>query len=185
MREYVLTEQLYQSSLKTPGEKRPISKDILEQGIAEGVIMGLFGLGELNDDKPNCRYFKEPASVALSGNEAIINEGLCREQREKEISEPEPSPYPQPDPETQPTDEKEIGDKEIGHQIKTKDMIQLKFRVPKGKVSGIMGVMNLLQNKYETLEIEIIAKDGEISEQDYEDKIEEAFRQLGIELDDK
>ncbi|VUT25912.1 MAG: hypothetical protein MASP_01226 [Candidatus Methanolliviera sp. GoM_asphalt] len=35
--------------------------------------------------------------------------------------------------------------------------------------------------KASTLEIELTAKGGEISEQDYEDKIEEALRQLGIE----
>jgi rubrerythrin len=38
-----------------------------------------------------------------------------------------------------------------------------------------MGIMNLLQSKFENLEIEILAEDGEISEQDYEDKIKEAL----------
>ncbi|MDI6791675.1 MAG: hypothetical protein QME81_02235 [bacterium] len=56
--------------------------------------------------------------------------------------------------------------------------------MPKGKVASIMGVINLLQSKFETLKIELIARDGTISEQDYEDKIEEAFRQLGIELNE-
>jgi len=32
------------------------------------------------------------------------------------------------------------------------------------------------------MEIELVAMDGAISKQDYEDKIEEAFRQLRIEL---
>lgn len=68
--------------------------------------------------------------------------------------------------------------------IRTKDKIQLKFKVPKGKIANIMGVMNLLQSKFESLEIELIANEGTISEQDYEDKIREAFRQLGIELDE-
>jgi len=60
--------------------------------------------------------------------------------------------------------------------------VQLRFQVPKGKVTNIMGVMNLLQSKFDTLEIEVVAKDGGISKQDYEDKIEETFMQLGIEL---
>ena len=47
-----------------------------------------------------------------------------------------------------------------------------------------MGIMNLLQSKFENLEIEIMATDGSISDQDYEDKIMEAFRQLGIFPDD-
>jgi hypothetical protein len=46
-----------------------------------------------------------------------------------------------------------------------------------------MGVMNLLQSKFETLGVELTARDGEISEQDYEDKIEEAFRQMEIKLE--
>jgi hypothetical protein len=69
--------------------------------------------------------------------------------------------------------------------IPGKSKVQLRFQVPKGKVSQIMGVMNLLQSKFRYLEIEIVATDGEISEQDYEDKIKESFRQLGIEVDDR
>lgn len=48
-----------------------------------------------------------------------------------------------------------------------------------------MGVMNLLQSKFDNLEIEVIASDGEISEQDYEGKIKEAFRQLGVDIDER
>ena len=48
---------------------------------------------------------------------------------------------------------------------------------------GNMGVMNLLQSKFAILEMELTAQEGAISDQDYEDKIEEAFRQLWIDLD--
>lgn len=175
--EYVSTEQLYQSSLKTPGETRPINKSVFEQGIAEGVRMGLFGLGEMKDDKPVLRYFKEGASIAFSGNEVLISEALCREQRKKEESYiPESKPYPQPEPELPPSVGEEIS-------VRNRDEIKIKFRVPKGKVANIMGVMNLLQSKFETLGVELTARDGAISEQDYEDKIKEAFRQMGIRLE--
>ena len=60
--------------------------------------------------------------------------------------------------------------------------IHLKFKVPKGKIANIMGVMNLLQMKFNSLELELTAKEGSISQQDFEDKIEEAFRQLGIKI---
>jgi hypothetical protein len=66
-----------------------------------------------------------------------------------------------------------------------KPKVQMKFNVPKGKVSSIMGVMNLLQSKFDNLEIEITATDGSISDQDYEDKIKETFRQMGIEVEEK
>ncbi len=176
-REYVLTEQMYQSSLKTPGETRIVDKSAIEQGIAEGVRVGLFGLGEMKDNIPICLYFKEQPSIALSGNEVLINEALCREQKEK-VSTPE---HRYPEPVIQKGGEK-VGQPEPIYQPKSKKEIQLRFRVPKGKVSSIMGIMNLLQSKFETLEIELKAMDGAISEQDYEDKIKETFRQLGIEL---
>lgn len=73
-----------------------------------------------------------------------------------------------------------VGQPEPIYQPKSKNEIQLRFRVPKGKVSSIMGIMNLLQSRFETLEIELKAMDGAISEQDYEDKIKETLRQLGI-----
>ncbi|MDI6791676.1 MAG: DUF499 domain-containing protein [bacterium] len=98
-KKYVFTEQLYQSSLKTPGETRPRSKSVLEEGITEGVRNGLFGLGEVEDDKPICRYFKEQASVAFSGNEVIISEALCQEQRKKEERPEVQLLYPEPKPE--------------------------------------------------------------------------------------
>jgi len=43
-------------------------------------------------------------------------------------------------------------------------------------------VMNLLQHKFNRLEVVLSAEQGWISEQEYEDKIREAFRQLGIEV---
>jgi hypothetical protein len=187
-RDYVSTAALHQSSLKTPGQTRPINKTVLEQGIAEGVRKGLFGLGELENDKPICRYFKEQSTIAFSGTEVIVNEKICLEQREQvEIEKPETT-YPSTS-DTKPTEVYTGGKKEVIAQPpplrKAKDKIHLRFIVPKGKVANIMGIMNLLQNKFETLELELNAKDGSITEQDYEDKIEEAFRQLGIDVEEQ
>ena len=59
----------------------------------------------------------------------------------------------------------------------------MRFEVPKGRVSNLMGVLNLLQSKFSRMEIQLDAKDGEISERDYEDKVKEAFRQMGIDIE--
>ncbi len=83
-RDYVLTEQIYQSSLKTPGKARPLNRSIFEDGITEGIRIGLFGLGELKDGRPVCHYFKETATVSLVGNEVLIDEKICIEQKKKE-----------------------------------------------------------------------------------------------------
>jgi hypothetical protein len=61
--------------------------------------------------------------------------------------------------------------------------LSLKFPIPRGKISQIMGVMNFLQSKFQSLEMEIRAKDGSVTEDEYADKIKEAMKQLGIDLD--
>ncbi len=52
---------------------------------------------------------------------------------------------------------------------KQNDKLLLKFAVPKGKVSNVMGVLNILQSNSEHLEIEISTSEGGITEQEYED----------------
>jgi hypothetical protein len=183
-RDYVLTEQLYQSALRTPGQSRPVTSSVFENGIGEGVRMGLFGLGELEGDAPVCRAFKEHAVVALAGKEILITEAICREQRKKEDKQEPISIDVKKVPETTPEQKSVVGDKGGGvtYEENALDSVTLKFSVPKGKVSNIMGVMNLLQSKFSTLEINLTARDGKMSQQDYEEKIEETFTQLGIKL---
>ena len=184
-KDYVFTDQLFQSTLKTPGEARPANRTVLELGIREGVQMGLFGLGELEEDQPRCVYFKERASISFSAKEIIIKAEICEQQkREKETDKPEPPVY---------GGEKEKppvindGGNEVIHPPtpvdKTSKQLCLKFEIPKGKVASIMGVMNLLQSKFNTLEISLKAKNGSISQQEIEDKIEETFRQLNVDFD--
>ena len=169
--EFVSTEQLYQSSAKTPGEARVIGQG-WELGIREGVEQGLFGLGELEDGKPVCRYFKEhPSSIAFSGSEVIIREDICIAQKKMRLKEP-PEPIAPPLVPPKPPGLKPPPDE--------RDSVRLKFTIPKGKVSGLMGVMNLLQSNFDNLQIELLATEGQMSNQDYEDKIKEAFVQLGI-----
>ena len=182
-KEYVHTDQLHQSSLKTPGETRLLNKAVLEEGIIEGVCSGLFGLGELENEKPVCRFYREQPSLAFSGNEVLISETTCVEQKNKaEIGR---SAIYKTTTETPPIPGiKEEGKRLSSPLARTKNRVELRFEVPKGKVSSIMGVMNLLQSKFGSVQVEIVATDGEISERDYEDKIMEAFRQLGIETDE-
>lgn len=187
--EYVLTEQLAQAGLRTPGETRVLNQAAWEQGIAEGVRQGLFGLGSLENGQPVCRYFREEPFIGLAGSEVIIRAEICQAQREAEaeqttyqpgqtgsagIAESGSGPGP-----AQPGGSGTPVSGGSGQLIR---QLRLEFSVPKGKVSNLMGVMNLLQHKFERLEIVLAASQGGISEQEYEDKIQEAFRQLGIEV---
>ncbi len=191
--ESVSTEQLHQSSAKTPGEARIIGRDAWESGIRKGVAQGLFGLGELENGEPVCRYFKEnPPSITLFGSEVIIREDICIAQREAEgenegksngVTYP-PGGTPAPDIVEGGDDVDESDGDSSEPESNGRKEIHLQFTVPKGKVAGLMGVMNLLQLNFDNLQIELRATDGEMSEQDYEDKIKEAFAQLDIDLDE-
>lgn len=62
----------------------------------------------------------------------------------------------------------------------TRNSLNLKFRIPKGKASGIMRIINYLHTKFDTIEMNVNIESGSITETEFQDRIEEGFRQLGI-----
>ncbi|MBA7589032.1 hypothetical protein ES708_31105 [subsurface metagenome] len=151
--------------------------------------MGEFGLGELKNDLPVCSYFKEeiPGIFVFLGNKIIINQEICQKQKEERDKA---SPYPPGESGEKPTIDE--GGKEEGEDIPitptpgqhAREMVHLKFKIPKGRIYDILRTMNLLQSKFNTLEIELTAKDGSISEQAYENTVKETFRQLDIDVEE-
>ncbi|MHA1795037.1 MAG: ATP-binding protein, partial [Promethearchaeota archaeon] len=179
--DYVFTNQLYLSALKTPGESRPLSRQVLESSINEGVQLGLFGLGILEDTQPKCRYFKEQAKATFTESEILINAEICEQWKKQETEATSASSEYQTEiskPEFVNNGDEITSDSPNFQKI---EQLSLQFDVPKGKISNIMGVMNFLQSKFDVLEISIKTKDGTITKQEIEDKIEETFRQLNIE----
>ncbi len=183
-KDYVLTEQMYQSMFRTPGELRPASKQVIMNSIRDGVKQGLFGLGELEDNTVVCRFYKEDCSVALSGKEVIISEKLCKkgnEQIKPSYSQTSTDTIQSFISEGKEQDKNVISSESKFHE---RQELRLKFEVPKGKVSNVMGVLNYLQSKFNTMEIQIHSIDGSITEEEYESKIKEAFRQMGIDIEE-
>jgi len=199
-RDWVYTEQLYQAGLRTPGETRATSRSAWEVGIAEGVRKGLFGLGELEGDLPRYRYFNEMPSVSLTGHEIIIKAAICQAQIAEQSAQfkyqmsqlqgdnrvisdvgggSPPHVIPIGDVSSPLIWEDKAG---LGMKIPTHAGLRLRFTVPKGRVSSLMGIMNLLQSRFNRMEVTLSVEDGQLSEQDYEDKIKEAFRQMGVEV---
>ena len=181
--EAVSTERLYQSSANSPGSLRVVNRSVWESGICEGVKKGIFGLGEFQDGKPVYRYFKEPPpTLGFTENEVIIKADICiaqQEEQEEQASESEDGESA--DSEGGSGDGTTIEEEEKDdEQSDARTRVRLQFTVPQGQLSSLMGMMNLLQRDFSTLQIELIATDGEMSEQDYEDKIKEALDQLGI-----
>jgi hypothetical protein len=179
-KEFVSVQQIYDSMLKTPGESRGLSRQALEIGIRNGVKQGLFGLGDSTPSGITCKYFKDDAQLSFAENEVIIKDVLCATKPPAGETVIVPGSGGQ-----------EIGAESRGESAPeqvTEDHIlreiQLRFKVPRGKITQIMGIMNYLQSKFQLLEMEIAAKNGSVSEEEYSGKIIEALRQLGIQLDE-
>ena len=66
-------------------------------------------------------------------------------------------------------------------EIKVMKQLTLDFEIPVGKASNLLGMINFIQKKFASVNIKINAQEGEIDKQDYEDKIKEILRQMGIE----
>jgi hypothetical protein len=179
--DFVSTAAIYQSTLSTPGEFRLSKRSTLENSIIQGVQLGLFGLGILIDDKPICNHFKQSAMVYFDSTEILIKDTICIEQKKK--PEPESGTQSTGVPQETPAGEKEIPT-EQPKQLAL-EQLSLNFTLPKGKVSSLMGILTYLQTKYENLEFDISASNGKLTKQEYEDKIEEALRQIGINLKEK
>lgn len=174
-REYINVEQLANSFYRNLGEPRPINRTIIQQGICEGVKKGLFGIGEMHLDQVKVNYFEEEPEISFGVNEIIIKAELFKKTKEEGCGI---SSVKSPIEETKIEPEKP-------HHIPVRQKVSLKFDVPRGKVNDIMRIVNYLQEKFNSITFEIEAKDGEISESDYENKVEETLNQLGIVLKDE
>ena len=73
------TNQIYETMLRTPGERRPISKQVLENAIKDGVLKGEFGLGETENKKLVCKYFGNESypEICFDPGEKIIHARIC------------------------------------------------------------------------------------------------------------
>lgn len=182
-RDFVKLQPLYEAMLKTPGERRITSRAGFEESIVQGVKQGLFGLGELNDagDSAKCRAYKEDAQVSWGESEVIIKDAVCVAQfLQPQAGSGVPTGA---GPTTAIAGAKAIAGSSAGLSGSNMlDHVDLEFFVPRGKVAQIMGIMNLLQNKYQSLRITIKATDGAMSQDDYVNKIKESLRQLGIDI---
>jgi len=187
-RDWVSTAQLYQSSLKTPGEARATSQTAWDTGIAEGVRSGLFGLGEVKDDKPVCNYFKQECTVAFTDIEILIKADICQAQiaeRQAQTTFTQGAGVTSPVSETPTAGGATPSTVANSSNIPAQGLKQLSFNftVPKGKVASLMGVLNYLQSKYEHMDISLHLDKGQMTDQEYEDKVKEAFRQMGIDIE--
>jgi hypothetical protein len=197
------TEQLWKSHLQTPGEPLLMNRGVLEEAIVEGLKNGLFGLAMETGGDLKLLYFNDRKSaqdtavpeLQFSSAELLLAHAKCEELAEKEPGT------------IYPTDS---GDKKVNVTVKDSgvgtssgtsqptagnttgtpplsgamESLNLSFRLPKGKASDVMRIVNYLHEKYQDIQLKISASEGSITQQEFENKIAEAFEQAGIEIND-
>ena len=212
-RDWVETKNILESFFKTAGEIRIISDEVLRDCIKEGVKKGLFGIGEIEDGSPVCRYFKTEILPALVEEEILIKAELCEKPEEK-ISDEGFQSYITKIHQSKTIEDigkirEEIAKYTLSSEQKEKlenhirkkeeelrsihpplpgekyQKISLILRVPTGKLSDIARMIPYFKTKFSQLDIkvEISAQDGEIEISDYEDKIKEAINQAGVTIE--
>ncbi len=182
-KDFVETKILYEAMLKTPGEIRPASKEVFIKAVGKGVSEGIFGLGiKAEDDKFECKYYRQSVNPELSENEVIIKPEFCKSKEEKTYTEESKS---------QTVDTSSVLSSSTGaitYTYKSSDNIEyisslhLKFTLPVDKVSYFAQMVRFLNEKFSKCEIEICLKGegGKITKNEYENKIKETLNQLDI-----
>ncbi len=182
-RESVKIKDLYTASLTTRGETRFLSIDTILNSVKEGIKLDIFGVGIEKDGKYECKAINKEITD-LSEEYLIIKKELCqksyelkqeREEKVETIAQTTSDFNLEPSP--QGSNETEIS---IIRDKKLKESIEITFKLPKGKAVEIGRLLNLLDQHFDDIEISIKAKDGGISKDDYEMKILETLKQLGI-----
>lgn len=176
-RDFIRIDLIYDSLLKTPGEIRITSFEALEHGVREGIKNGDFGTGYLSESgELICKDYNE--EMVIDPSSVLVSAKISTEQTKPKELKASTLPIKEPldGPGKTPDKEKD----QPGAEGTTSLRIQLSL--PHGKVSQLMGVMNFLQSKFELMKLEIEVSKGGISKAEFEEKIIEAFRQIGINI---
>ena len=184
-KEYVEIEPIYISSLTTQGEARYSNQEIIYECIKKGVEQGIFGIGRLAKGKPVCKHFQEAILSVGYGDEIIIDAEICIQQKttaKEDVSLGITSSTPGGSTTTTTSEPpKDTSDEQPTPEINIMKQLSLDFEIPVGKASSLLGMINYIQKNFKNVQIKINAQNGEIDKQDYEDKIKETLRQMGIE----
>jgi hypothetical protein len=194
-RSYVFTHQLVESGPRTPGEFLTTNQRVWEDGIREGVLMGIFGLGELDEnEQPKMLFFKNDVTPSLQGREIILSEEICLQQMQQtaqfiypptgalpdQKNSAEPSSTLVVSPQTFPSSSTPSLSSSVSQPMATRSALRMRLTLPLGRASDLLGLLNFLQNRFARLHLSVEATEGSISEAEIEDKVRETFRQMEV-----
>ena len=181
---FVETNTLYETMLRTPGERRPVTRQVLENGIREGVSKNEFGLGELDGGKPICKSFGRDTypNISFEPGEIIIQAQICKQQAKQE--EKEEFQCDKCEYKTTEIEELEIHKKThtITESIREITNLNYSFNVPEGTINYTSGMFLHIAEKFKQFRLTISARDGKMTKQDIEN-LKETLRQMGADSD--
>ncbi len=140
------------------------------------------------DHKPVCKFFQESLLSLEYGIDIFIDAEISRKQK-SEVTEKPVVGTPTSGQTDIPggggggvtIDGGDTSEEQPTPEIKVMKQLTLDFEIPVGKASNLLGMINFIQKKFASVNIKINAQEGDIDKQDYEDKIKEILRQMGIE----
>jgi len=179
-----------------------MNRGVLEEAIVEGLKNGLFGLAMETGGGLKLMYFNDRKSaqdttvpeLQFSSVELLLALAKCKELAEKEPGigyhgdsgeNTVNKVVKDPDGVTGPAIGKPgVDDETTRSSSGAIERLDLTFHLPKGKSSDVMRIVNYLHEKYQDIQLKISASEGSITQQEYDNKIAEAFEQAGIEIND-
>jgi len=175
---YIETSNLFESMLRTPGERRPTNRNVIENAIIDGVLRGEFGIGELENDVPIPKLFKKQTQVSFESGEILLQASLCEEEPEyvcdkcghKETSKEALESHLESHIESPQGPGGEPDD-----SIKN---LYFGFTVPEGQINNISTMLLKIASHYKDLKLKVEASDGKMTKHDL-DLIKETLRQIG------
>ncbi len=198
-KDYVKIKDILESFYKTPGEIRITNEEVLKNSIIEGLTIDLFGLGFLQNGEIKCKYHFKNLNKSININleeEIIIKKELCLNKLEENTA----NLHKNQELLSKQNEKTEITNKEEKIHIKKEqnefkneilpkeekyNKIRIKLDVPIGKLSDTVKIINFLKSKFNQIDVkvEILVENGELSTNEYEDKIKEALNQATIKIE--
>ncbi len=162
----------FQYDPQTTNQPRPLL-DTWKSAIQKGVKNGTFGLGnEVGNDITPRIIRHESSTITLGENEVIIDASLFP-----------PDFIVKPPPEPNNGESTDIGEDDPLQDDPPKKTIDIRFKLPQGKVSNVAQHLNQLQSNFQNMQLELKASGGEISQNAYEE-LKEKFKELGIDVEE-
>ena len=157
--ETVHTNNIFGSMMRDPGSRRPVSAEVIEHAIVDGVEKKLFGLGTETNAGTDCKYFGSRPIVSLAQDEVLIKDPKIEE-------EPEPEEHRSGGTlgGLETTSEGSSGSKPSN----TIGAVSIRLKVKTGHAKSLSEILRIMQTKNFNVNVTVDFTDSELDQDDLE-----------------